>query len=89
MYISCSSLWDAGITKDKVSCCGNCHDDADMFPGQYDLIEIYEDDIGIPRKFFESKVIGTICCAVSNFLNNLENKRELLLGLWEANYDDV
>lgn len=83
MYISCFSLWNAGITKEKVSCCGSCHDDAESWPEMYGLLEIYEEDIGLPRPFFESKVVGHICCAVSHFLNDLVNKEELLRGLHE------
>lgn len=86
MYISCKSLWDAGITKDKVGCCGSCHDDAEIFPGQYDLIEVYPEDIGLPRG---GGLVGSICCAVSHFLNYLENKREVLLRVWETDDEHI
>ena len=81
MYISCLSLWDSGITKHAVSCCGSCHDDADEYPDTYGLMEIYEDDLGLPRTSQFGEVVGTICCAVSNFIDGLENRRELLLGI--------
>jgi hypothetical protein len=80
MYISCSSLWDAGITKDKVSCCGSCHDDAELFPGQYDLMEIYPDEIGLPRS---DHTIGSICCAVWHFLDKVEERKEILRTIYD------
>ena len=80
MYITCSALWDAGITKDKVSCCGLCHDDADMFTGQYDLMEIYPDHIGLPRS---DHTIGGICCAVSHFLDETGKREEILKSIYE------
>jgi hypothetical protein len=83
MYISCRALWDAGITKDKVSCCGSCHDDAELFPGQYDLMEIYPDEIGLPRS---DHTIGSICCAVKHFLDDLDNREEILRGIYEKEY---
>ena len=83
MYISCSALWDAGITKDKVGCCGSCHDDAELFPGQYDLIEIYPDEIGLPR---DDHTIGGICCTVSRFLNDTAKREEILRGIYEKEY---
>lgn len=83
MYISCKSLWDAGITKNKVGCCGSCHDEAESWPETYPLIEIYENDIGLPRKSFEAKVVGHVCCAVSHFLNDLKDKREVLMSIYE------
>jgi hypothetical protein len=80
MYISCSALWEAGITKEKVSCCGSCHDDAELFPGQYDLIEIYPDEIGLPR---DDHTIGGICCAVSRFLNETGKREDILREIYE------
>jgi len=80
MYISCSSLWDAGITKDKVGCCGSCHDDADMFPGEYDLMEIYPEEIGLPRS---DHTVGSICCAVWRFLDTIEDRSGVLLSVYE------
>lgn len=83
MYISCSALWEAGITKDKVGCCGSCHDDADTFPGEYDLMEIYPDEIGLPRG---DRTVGAICCAVKHFLDDLEDREEILRGIYEKEY---
>jgi|GEM_PF-4954294 len=83
MYISCSALWEAGITKDKVGCCGSCHDDADTFPGEYDLMEIYPDEIGLPRG---DRTVGAICCAVKHFLDDLDNREEILRGIYEKEY---
>ena len=83
MYISCLSLWDSGITKHAVSCCGSCHDDADEWPEQYGLIEIYEDEIGIPRQFFKAEVAGRVCCAVSHYLCGLPDKETMLRELYE------
>lgn len=80
MYISCTSLWDAGITKEKVSCCGSCHEDADSWPGDYPLIEIYPEEIGLPR---DGELVGSICCSVHHFLNDLGDKRELFLSIYE------
>jgi len=83
MYISCSALWEAGITKDKVGCCGSCHDDADTFPGEYDLMEIYPDEIGLPRG---DRTVGAICCAVWHFLDDLEDREGILRGIYEKEY---
>ena len=83
MYITCSALWEAGITKDKVSCCGSCHDDADMFPGEYDLLEIYPDDIGLQGS---DHTIGGICCAVSYFLDETGEREEILKSIYEKEY---
>ena len=83
MYITCSALWEAGITKDKVSCCGSCHDDAEMFPGQYDLMEIYPEDVGLSRS---DHTIGSICCAVSHFLDDTGKRQEILKNLYEKEH---
>ena len=84
MYISCWSLWQAGITKEKVSCCGSCHDDAEMFPGSYDLLEIYEEEIGLPRTKPYGEVVGTVCCTVSHFMESTGRKAELYRQVYEA-----
>ena len=80
MYISCSVLWDAGITKGIVNCCGSCHDDAEIFPGQYDLIELYPEDAGLT---LGDETIGEVCCTVANFLNAMVNKEEILLEIYQ------
>jgi hypothetical protein len=78
MYITCKSLWDAGITKDQVSCCGSCHVDEDEF--DIALTEIYPDEIGLPRS---DNSIGAVCCAVNNFLDHTGKRRELLTQVYE------
>ena len=83
MYISCKTLWDAGITKDQVSCCGSCHDDEEYDPVGYGLREIYEDEIGLPRTEPFGKVVGHICCAVSHYLDDTGKRTELLKQVYE------
>jgi hypothetical protein len=85
MYISCKTLWDAGITKDQVSCCGSCHAEAEILP-DYDLIEICEDEIHPNLRFFEAKVIGHVCCSVSNWLDKSGKRAELLKQVYEMEY---
>lgn len=79
MYITCKAIWDAGITKDRVGCCGSCHiGDEDFDMG---LIEIYEDDIGLSDRMVR---VGEICCAVSHALDELPNKQDVLRKIWES-----
>ena len=78
MHITCQSLWDAGITKDKVSCCGSCHVDEDEF--NMSLNDIYPEEIGLQRS---DNAIGAICCSVAVFLDKTGMRRELLIQVYE------
>lgn len=63
MWISCQKLREAGIT--TVKCCGSCHDDADD-GWDWEMCGIYENDVLEGGDWL--KLIGGVCCAVSNAL---------------------
>ena len=46
-------------------------------------MEIYPDEIGLPRG---DRTVGAICCAVKHFLDDLEDREEILRGIYEKEY---
>jgi hypothetical protein len=65
--ISCSDFPEA-------HCCTSCHEDDEQFG--YPLSELYECDMD--ESITLGKYIGSICCAVSVWLDKQDNKVELI-----------
>lgn len=80
-FITCETVKELGIA--EVHCCASCHDDHE---DGYDdeMFGIYLDQLDPTVKWEDARLVGSLCCGVSNAVD-LESgivKKKLLDYVW-------